>query len=148
MPFADSLAMATFFVLCLPEHNERGSNLSTSAAFYKSNIWHYLLNMHLHLETPKEDYKPQAAALMLLTPRKLKAYPPAETSALVFLISMPKYTSALPVCMNFSLFHYLGVDSVLQLLTTLPLVEPLESASTSYAGPMAIPNGAAMFVTV
>jgi len=74
--------------------------------------------------------------LMLLTPRMLKAYPPAETSALVFLISI--YSSALPVCMNFSLFHYLGVDSVLQLLTTLPLVEPLVSASTLYAGPMAI----------
>ena len=135
--------MATFFVLCLPEHNERGSNLPTTPAFYKSDILHYLLNMHLRLETPKENYKRRAATLMLLTPRMLKAYPPAKTSTLVLLISLPnkyaKYTFALPVCMNFSLFHYLSVDSVLQLLTTLPSVEPLASASTSYAGPMAIP---------
>ena len=90
--------MATFFVLRCPEHNERGSDLPTSPAFYKSDILHYLLNMPLRLETPKEDYKPRAAALILLTPRMLKAYPPAKTSTLVLLISLPnkfaKYTSA------------------------------------------------------
>ena len=107
MPFAASLAMATCLFCTCQNITSKDPRLPASPTFYKSNILRYLLNMHCAWRPRHFDAADTKDAEGLSASRDQRPHI-LDFNILLCLASLHEL---LPL-------PYLGVDSVLQLLTT------------------------------